>query len=261
MNDSHRLFLQCFIAKPFMSEEDTKNAYTKSAQAFQGNDDPENFDRFVNVTNKALRPLFLEIRKGVSEDDGKQYYGLVNGSEDQISKFATSYTAHDVEFFRKVMDLVVQSEDGTVTSVELLHGAHDLEKAMAASQAEKLLGLWVKDKWLSESVGNYWLGPRAVLELHPYLKRVYEEFIVDCKICMDIVLRGQSCVACDVKLHHHCAARYFRGRDSRKCPGCSIDWPHAIDETNFQTDETNSEPASSQIVPSNRNQTRRRTRR
>lgn len=27
----------------------------------------------------------------------------VNGSEDQISKFATSYTPHDVDFFRKVV--------------------------------------------------------------------------------------------------------------------------------------------------------------
>lgn len=34
------------------------------------------------------------------------------------------------------MDLVVQSDDGTVTSVDLLHAAADLEKPMTASHAE-----------------------------------------------------------------------------------------------------------------------------
>lgn len=256
MDNSHRLFVQCFIAKPFMSEQDAKDTYIKCCQAFQGNDDLANFDKFIRTANKSLQPLFLEVRKGVSEDDGKQYYGLVNVSEDQISKFATSYTSHDVEFFRKVMDLVVQSDDGTVTSVDLLHAAADLEKPMTASHAENLLELWVKDKWLSQSLGDCWLGPRGVLELHPYLKRVYEEFIVDCKLCMDIVLRGQSCAACDVKLHHHCAARYFRGRNNRKCPVCSIDWPHEIDET--LSHETNSAAMGSQVIPSNRNREQRR---
>ena len=40
--------------------------------------------------------------------------------------------------------------------------------------------------------GNFWLGPRAVLELQPYLKRVYEDYVVDCQICMSVVLRVSS---------------------------------------------------------------------
>ena len=44
---------------------------------FTGNSDPENFQRCVNTINNSLQPLFLEIRQGVSEDDGKKYYGLV----------------------------------------------------------------------------------------------------------------------------------------------------------------------------------------
>ena len=44
---------------------------------FLENFNPDNFQSCVNTVNDGLRPLFLEIRKGVSEDDGKQYYGLV----------------------------------------------------------------------------------------------------------------------------------------------------------------------------------------
>jgi hypothetical protein len=36
MERSHRLFLQCFMAKPFMSEQDAKDAYSKCIEIFQG---------------------------------------------------------------------------------------------------------------------------------------------------------------------------------------------------------------------------------
>ena len=36
MDDSHRLFLQCFIAKSFMSEQETKDTYCRCSQAFGG---------------------------------------------------------------------------------------------------------------------------------------------------------------------------------------------------------------------------------
>ena len=36
MERSHRLFLQCFMAKPFMSELDAKDAYSKCIEIFQG---------------------------------------------------------------------------------------------------------------------------------------------------------------------------------------------------------------------------------
>ena len=132
---------------------------------------------------------------------------------------------------------------------------------MSASHAEKLLGLWVKDKWLSQSSGNLWLGPRAVLELQPYLKRVYEDYVIDCHICMSVVLRGQSCVACDVKLHHHCAAKFFKAGNTKKCPGCKVDWPHEIDEKLLQNEETNGEVNSqSECEPARQIETANSTR-
>ncbi|XP_046863797.1 non-structural maintenance of chromosomes element 1 homolog [Xenia sp. Carnegie-2017] len=234
MQDIHRLFLQCLISTPFMSEAETKASYSRCVQLFnegevEGNFDLEGFENCIRSINSGVRSLFLEVRKGVSEDDGTYYYGLVNNSEDQIARLATNYSPHDIDFFRKVLDTLVQSEDGTAESVHLLHAAADLPKSISVSNAENLLDMWVKDKWLSKSSGSYWLGPRAYLELQPYLKRIYHDYIVDCSICMNIVLRGQNCVACDVKIHHHCAAKYFYQRILKKCPGCQIEWPHDID--------------------------------
>ena len=53
------------------------------------------------------------------------------------------------------MDLIVASADGTVSSMEALHVAPDLEKKMAITHAEKLIVKLVKDNWMSEvSVSN-----------------------------------------------------------------------------------------------------------
>ena len=44
---------------------------------FSDESPPENFDTFLETVNKNLRPLFMEIRHGISEEDGSKNYGLV----------------------------------------------------------------------------------------------------------------------------------------------------------------------------------------
>lgn len=38
----------------------------------------ERLDDFINVINTQLQPLFMHIRKGMSEEDGLEYYALVS---------------------------------------------------------------------------------------------------------------------------------------------------------------------------------------
>ena len=44
---------------------------------FPDDSPPENFAKFLDAINKSLGPLDMEIRRGISEDDGAVYYGLV----------------------------------------------------------------------------------------------------------------------------------------------------------------------------------------
>lgn len=117
------------------------------------------------------------------------------------------------------------------------------------SELHCISGLIFSSPFNTQSSGEYSLGPRAMLELHPYLKRVYEDDIVDCMMCRDIVIKvdigfvksyctcefpaficdsltvvtycifqcvnltqGQCCNQCEGKIHMHCAARYFGQR-------------------------------------------------
>lgn len=222
------------MSKQFLSEKETKTLYQKSYSAFGDESLPEEFEAFLATVNKNLKPFFMEIRRGVSEEDGAVHFGLVNTTEDEASKLATDFSPSDIAFFKKAMDLIVASPGGLASSVEILNAAHELEKTikikMSMTHAENLVERLIKDKWMSEFSGSYSLGPRAMLELRPYLKRVYEDEIVDCMICHDIAVRGQCCTQCDGKLHNHCAARFFNGRAQKTCPNkqCGAMWTHRV---------------------------------
>ena len=45
---------------------------------FSDDSPPENFTNFLDAINKSLGPLDMEIRRGISEDDGTVHYGLVS---------------------------------------------------------------------------------------------------------------------------------------------------------------------------------------
>lgn len=40
---------------------------------------PDRLDEFIDVISSHLQPMFMQIRKGMSEEDGLQYYALVSG--------------------------------------------------------------------------------------------------------------------------------------------------------------------------------------
>ncbi|KAL9980855.1 hypothetical protein ACROYT_G009494 [Oculina patagonica] len=264
MRDSQRLFLRSLMSKQFLSENETKTLYQKACGVYGDESPPEDFDTFLETVNKNLRSLFMEIRHGISEEDGSKNYGLVNTAEDEHSKMATDFSPNDIAFFKKAMDLIVASPDGTVSSLDVLNAASDLEKRMTMTHAEELIARLLKDKWMSESSGSYSLGPRAMLELHPYLKRVYEDEIVDCMMCHEIAIRGQHCTQCDGKLHNHCAARYFRGRAQKTCPNqqCGAVWMHDVPQLTSpspsQVNGENEAGPSSQAGPSGRQRRKRR---
>ncbi len=40
---------------------------------------PDKLDDFIDTINSKLQPMFMQIRKGMSEDNGHQHYALVRG--------------------------------------------------------------------------------------------------------------------------------------------------------------------------------------
>ncbi|XP_013413243.1 non-structural maintenance of chromosomes element 1 homolog isoform X2 [Lingula anatina] len=229
MEDSHRLFLQAFMTHYVMYTKEVKEHFAMALKRFGGDYE---LGSFVITINENIKPLNLEIRKGISEKTGNHCYCLVNASENHgILKQSSDYTVNELEYFKKLVGEIAKSPEGSISSVDALNQVDKLENVkMSKKMAQDLIDRFQKDLWIISDVneGHISLDTRCILELGHYLKDTYEDFIVNCEMCKQICLQGQSCGSCRAKLHHHCAARCFRNRDSPKCPasGCGAPWPY-----------------------------------
>ncbi|XP_076441281.1 non-structural maintenance of chromosomes element 1 homolog isoform X3 [Babylonia areolata] len=207
---------------------------------------------FIRTINTEILPFHLEVKKGICEQDSTNYYCLVNNVENNITRLSSDYTANELEFFKKLVEMIVETE-GCVGSRAALNIVERLDKKMLKQDAEYLLERLCSEQWILQKEGKVSLSVRSILELNQYIQQVYPDSVKVCNICNLIVLKGESCEECGVKLHHHCAQRYFsNSRDNPRCPDndCGALWPHPV-----------AEPSSSHTVPATQTERPSRKRR
>ncbi|XP_039766839.1 non-structural maintenance of chromosomes element 1 homolog isoform X3 [Ornithorhynchus anatinus] len=194
VTDAHRRFLQLLMSHGIMEGSEARKLHRHCCEKHKVYYAHDKLDDFIGIINSLLQPLFMEIRKGMSEEEGKPYYALVNLTETEITKMATDYAENELELFKKTMDLIIISENGFAPSMSILNLSDQLQtKKMKKKEVEQLLHNFVRDKWLSEC---------------------------------------QTCETCATAMHLPCAARYFRAQAEPHCPFCSEFWPHEILEIN-----------------------------
>jgi len=181
---------------------------------------------FVNTINIHIRPLHLEIKKIVNEVTEVHCYALANNAESDITRLSSDYSVNELEFFKKLVEAVVESEGGCISSTEALNLTEDLERKMTKKDAQDLLEKLEKSKWVFQDKGQIYLSPRSILELDKYIQDQFPAMATKCNLCNRLCITGKNCPRCDVKLHNHCAARYFNGQSDNICPGkeCSVEW-------------------------------------
>jgi len=88
--------------------------------------------------------------------------------------------------------------------------------------------LFIYDGWLIEDrSGNYLrLGHRAVLELEEYFVKNFEEDVLECTLCNQIVLQGLACPQerCGKKMHLRCGLTFWKTQAQTKCIICTNEW-------------------------------------
>ncbi|CAI2175630.1 539_t:CDS:2 [Funneliformis geosporum] len=237
--DTHRLFLQASIAERFFTEETAIRLYQQACEA-TNEQNTETITEFIATINTKLNTVDLELRKSHNEDDGTAVWALVNTNGDEIAQIATEYTAVEITFFRRLIELIVTAEDEefSVSSIIALKEVSKLKVPLSKSNGETLLQRFTDDKWLIRSrEGKYSLSQRSILELQQYLKEEFEDHLLECTLCYDIVTKGQRCrvAQCKTRFHYHCVRRYFDSRNDKVCPACKIAW----DSSNVVGDSDN----------------------
>ncbi|XP_078022107.1 non-structural maintenance of chromosomes element 1 homolog isoform X2 [Epinephelus lanceolatus] len=184
MGDSHRRFLQTMMASGIVDEQGAKALYQYCCETHNTQHIPDKLDDFIDTINSKLQPMFMQIRKGMSEDSGHQYYALVNMAETDVTRMSSDYADNELELFRKTMDLIVGSEDGKASSTDILNSADTLTtRKLKKSETEHLLTRLVHDKWLNEKRGEYTLSTRCIIEMEPYMRAMYQDQVKVCHIC------------------------------------------------------------------------------
>ncbi|CAN9510111.1 unnamed protein product [Ophioblennius macclurei] len=233
MEDSHRRFLQAMMINGVIDQHGAKTLYRQCCEIHKTHYAADKLESFIETINSKLQPLFMQIRKGMSEDDGNQYYVLVNTAETDITRMSSDYADNELELFRKTMDLIVSSENGKASSTDILNSTDTMtSKKLKKSDTEHLLKRLVADKWLNENQGEYTLSTRCIIEMEPYIRAMYQDQVKMCRICHNFAFQCQICdnPTCGIKIHNPCVARYFKGRVEPRCPACDDFWPHEIPE-------------------------------
>jgi len=234
IGDINRLFLQALLSKQCLSEDLAKVLLRKSVEAVKDLNDSIDvaysdafFDATMTKLNRSIEPLGLGIRSVRNEENEKITWALVNDKIDLVSQMATQYSTQEIALFKQIVEQIIfaPNEAYSISSIRALHEVSNLpvKSSMTKSQAEMVLQSFVAREWLAKSArGRYSLSTRSILELQEYLTTTYDDEILSCTSCMEILTKGISCYTpnCKARLHHHCYARYR----SQKCPSCNCDW-------------------------------------
>ncbi|KAI9659925.1 MAG: hypothetical protein M1821_001277 [Bathelium mastoideum] len=252
-DNNHRAFLQAFLSHSSL----TLSAARPILAAIQTAHDPdrptlpndvtnEDILSHIHTVNSAITAFDLEIRSAKPQthdagsesrrresesesiaghaSSGERVYALVNASADPAAQLATTYTAEELAYIKRVLDAMFdtyntrRAELCAVTGIQAaqLHkaprnnGTANGRESTAASglsqsgqaqsitmsQAERVLASLVEAGWFNRSKkGFYTLSARGLMELRGWLVDTYNE-PADEGEGEDAVEKVKSCHAC-----------------------------------------------------------------
>ncbi|XP_037792771.1 non-structural maintenance of chromosomes element 1 homolog isoform X1 [Penaeus monodon] len=230
--NAHRLFLQILTSRRYLLGHEVQSTYKKCCAKFHVTAD--NLLEFVKEINEELGQINLVIRKSIQEDyeSDSQCFVLVNIFDSDVTRMNSTFTSQELALFRKVIEAIVQSEDGSILITEAINMAFNLKQKMKIGESEALIDRLVQDGWLLQHTDQKILSLSALstAELQTYLEEQYGDIILKCFFCKLVSLKGYSCTECDVKVHRQCGSKFWirNGSQSPSCPDpkCAAEWSH-----------------------------------
>ncbi|KAL2833739.1 Nse1 non-SMC component of SMC5-6 complex-domain-containing protein [Aspergillus cavernicola] len=274
-DDSNRAFLQAFMARSTMTFEESKPVLA-AILSVRGNEQvsgeditEEDLSSFISAANTAISPFDLEIRSTLPQvqldsqtenTTPERVYALVNTTSDGLTQLATTYTADEISFVKRILDKMFEANNNRITEAMVISSMEAIQQAkvgegnrresgtatqqtqgaaqpLSMTQAEVVMKQLVEDGWFEKSRRQYYtLSPRGLMELRGWLVATYNDEnengrrnnkIKFCAACRDIITVGQRCGNrdCGGRLHDHCMRNFFRVQKAEQCPVCRAPWP------------------------------------
>ncbi|BBN11960.1 non-structural maintenance of chromosomes element 1 [Marchantia polymorpha subsp. ruderalis] len=253
LNAKHHTFLQAIMNRGPLWEDTVLQIY----KSLQNVDSLDGFYLFLGEINKELEFVEMELKKVTNQNDGKEYFGMINKYASPQAKLGSRLSSAQIAFFKAVMEAIVlePSGEGYILSATALNlkpaEAHQVEASGAASSQttaiikmtmsakEEALDLLVRDQWLSRTGdGGVSLGTRSFLELRGLFRNLEVPF---CEVCNEAAIKAELCQnhECQVRMHSYCLNKKFRGRQARVCSRCHFEWVGAAAEDDDEEENMN----------------------
>ena len=142
----------------------------------------QDFEVMISNLNKDLDFISLEIINKTNPLTGTLQIILINTLGDEISKLATIHKETEIVFFKQIIREIVHSNFIYSSTYALSLCKFDKK------EGEQCINNWIRQGWLTEEDGKYTFGPKTVFELGSYVLNEYEDKLIFCSLCEEIVL-------------------------------------------------------------------------
>ncbi|XP_047469115.1 non-structural maintenance of chromosomes element 1 homolog [Penaeus chinensis] len=198
--NAHRLFLQILTSRRYLLGQEVKSIHEKCCAKF--NVKADNLLEFVKDINAELEQIHLVIRKAIQEDyaSDSQCFVLVNLFDSDATRMNSTFTPEELSLFRKVIEAIIQSEEGSVLITEAINMGFSLKERMKIGKSEALIDRLVQDGWLlqhTEEEKILSLSALSTAELQIYLEEHYKDIIFKCFFCKLLTLKVWNYSICN----------------------------------------------------------------
>jgi hypothetical protein len=233
LDDAQQYFLQVIMNKGVIDQLEFGDIFEKISKKFKLVYDDKGrktfISDFIKRINKVIANFSMEIKFANCEITGMSFYCFIRQTDSSgIGQLSNLYSQTELKIFKKILVLIVQSEDGFIQRNSALNQIicddeevqTQVTKNVNAKDIRLAVEKFINDYWLFEipsKKGMLTLHGRALSELSEYVGEIFGENTLNvCKLCEKMVLYGVSCDFCSIKLHHHCGKKYFERE--KKCP-------------------------------------------
>ncbi|KAK8235633.1 DNA repair protein Nse1 [Phyllosticta capitalensis] len=250
-NNTHRAFLQSFMARSTMTLEEAQRVL---AAIFTARDETRpvltaditeaDVTSYISAINYELSPIDFEIRSTRTQTADRTWiWAIVNTTSDPLTQVATTRSADEIAFVKRVLDAMFETyntpraEIMAITSTQALqlHKAprnNETQQAdgtpaparstLSMTDAQKCLENLVEEGWFEKSRKGYLsLSPRALMELRGWLMEMYNEAPDedDTEVEAAARMRVKMCEACReiVTVGQRCSNRACKCRLHDAC--------------------------------------------
>jgi hypothetical protein len=156
---------------------------------------------YIAAANTAISPFDLEIRSTLHQTNQTRVYALINTNSDPLTQLATTYSADEIAFVKRVLDAMFETYNtrrqeamvvSSMQAIQLAKPSADGNRrestqssaltqgssgqGLSMSQAERMMKKLVEEGWFEKSSkGFYSLSPRSLIELRAWLVATYND--------------------------------------------------------------------------------------